>query len=159
MALVTVEVCLTDVGEHFAFASPDEEEARAMGGALAARLGVEPAPPGCVLPVSMTAAELKPIVLWIHEQFPTVGFTPCEPREPDLAGAVVPAGTPFHSFETPGEEVVADVPTTAFRVDFGERFLALGWPMEKMMALIGKVQQSCGQFKIGDTDRQWAFSW
>ena len=76
LALMTVEITVTDRDSHgFGLGGP-KEQARAMATGLAQRLNMAPPADGCLLNVSMTAAELRPIVEWIKEQFPQLGFCP-----------------------------------------------------------------------------------
>jgi hypothetical protein len=61
-----------------------------MATALAQRLNMAPPADGCLLNVPMTAAELRPIVEWIKEQFPQLGFCPLNEKPLPLAKAKSP---------------------------------------------------------------------
>jgi hypothetical protein len=61
-----------------------------MASALAQRLNMAPPPDGRLLNVSMTAAELRPIVEWIKKQFPQLGFCPLNEKPLPLAKAKSP---------------------------------------------------------------------
>jgi hypothetical protein len=51
-----------------------------MAYALAQRLEVAPAPDGKLLEVTMTKAELLPILEWIKDHYPRLGFVPLQSR-------------------------------------------------------------------------------
>jgi hypothetical protein len=79
LALITVEVTITDLcNTRVAFGGPEHEEADAMAYALAQRLEVAPAPDGKLLEVTMTKAELLPILGWIKDHYPQLGFVPLQ---------------------------------------------------------------------------------
>ena len=75
LALMTVEITLTDRDSRgFGLGGP-KEQALAMATALAQRLNMATPPDGRLLNVSMTAAELRPIVEWnIMNSFLNLGF-------------------------------------------------------------------------------------
>jgi hypothetical protein len=93
--LVTVEITISDLdrpGRYLALGGPPEQ-ADAMAAALAQHLNVTPAPDGALLEVELCAAELRPILLWVQENYPQIGVAPLSekplPKKP-LGGAISP---------------------------------------------------------------------
>jgi len=86
LTLMTVDITVTDRdSQGFGLGGP-KEQARAMAtAALVQRLNMAPPADGRLLNVSMTAAELRPIVEWIKEQFPQLGFCPLTEKPLPLA--------------------------------------------------------------------------
>ena len=83
LALITVEVTITDLcNTRVGFGGPEHEEADTMACALARRLGAPP-PDGKLLEVTMTKAELLPILEWINDYYPQLKFVPLQSRRYD----------------------------------------------------------------------------
>ena len=110
LALMTVEITVTDRdSQGFGLGGP-KEQARAMATALAQRLNMTLPADGRLLNVSMTAAELRPIVEWIKTQFPQLGF--CQLTEKPLP--LAKAKSPWRFFDLGGaENVTVDDDLTA----------------------------------------------
>jgi hypothetical protein len=78
LALITVEVTISDLcNTKVAFGGPQHDDADAMACALAQRLGAPP-PDGKLLEVTMTKAELLPILEWIKSHYPQLKFVPLQ---------------------------------------------------------------------------------
>jgi hypothetical protein len=80
LALITAEITISDAGdESIGFGGP-KEQALAMHQALAAHLGVNPAPgrvvveAGSLLKLTMTRDELLSTMQWLEERFPRIGL-------------------------------------------------------------------------------------
>jgi len=110
LALMTVEITVTDRdSQGFDLGGP-KEQARAMTTALAQRLNMAPPADRRLLNVSMTAAELRPIVEWIKEEFPQLGF--CSLNEKPLP--LAKAKSPWRFFDLgSAENVTVDDDLTA----------------------------------------------
>jgi hypothetical protein len=94
-AQMTLEITMTDGNQKgFALGGP-REQARAMAAALAERLGVALLPDG-FLRLTLPTAEVQPIMKWIAEQFPNVGWFPLDQRRPALM--TVPPLSPWREF-------------------------------------------------------------
>jgi hypothetical protein len=84
LALITVEVTITDLcNTRVAFGGPEREEADAMAYVLAQRLEVAPATDGKLLEVTMTKAELLPILEWLKSHYPQLKLVPLQSRTYD----------------------------------------------------------------------------
>jgi hypothetical protein len=81
LALMTVELTISDPrNTGVAFGGPQHEEADAMACALTQWLGVAPPPDGKLLELTMTEAELLPILESIKDYYPQMGFVPLQSR-------------------------------------------------------------------------------
>ena len=79
LALMTVELTISDLrNTRVAFGGPQPEEADAMACALAQRLGVAPPTDGKLLEVTTTKTELLPILEWLKNHYPQMGFVPLQ---------------------------------------------------------------------------------
>jgi hypothetical protein len=77
MALMTVEITISDSGQGFALGS-QPSMADEMQKALAAHLGVEAPPEGALLTLTLTTDEMRSVVEWLKEHFPSIGFVPVD---------------------------------------------------------------------------------